>query len=284
MAEEDFEGIIITLQAKGIKGGRDMTIHEFGKENRETIVLIHPSVVMWDYFEYVIPLLEKRYHLIIPALPGYDPDKKSDFTSVEKIAEDLTSWLEKRHLTKIHCIYGCSMGGAVVIRTLLDRRLEIRRAIIDGGITPYQLPWILTRMIAVKDFLLVSMGKIGGIRLLEKAFATDELSEEDIKYEANVLSMISYRTIWNTFDSCNNYRMPKHPQTNCRQLEYWYSDGEVKERRGDIGYMKKVFPRTEFRLIRNAGHGGLAPFQPERLARGLMELMESKTQKSKIES
>lgn len=261
-----------------------MTIHEFGKENRETIVLIHPSVVMWDYFEYVIPLLEKRYHLIIPALPGYDPDKKSDFTSVEKIAEDLTSWLEKRHLTKIHCIYGCSMGGAVVIRTLLDRRLEIRRAIIDGGITPYQLPWILTRMIAVKDFLLVSMGKIGGIRLLEKAFATDELSEEDIKYEANVLSMISYRTIWNTFDSCNNYRMPKHPQTNCRQLEYWYSDGEAKERRGDIGYMKKVFPQTEFRLIRNAGHGGLAPFQPERLARGLMEPMESKTQKSKIES
>lgn len=93
--------------------------------------------------------------------------------------------------------------------------------------------------------MLVSMGKIGGIRLLEKAFATDELSEEDIKYEANVLSMISYRTIWNTFDSCNNYRMPKHPQTNCEQL---------------------------------------APFQPERLARGLMEPMESKTQKSKIES
>ena len=233
MAKEDIEGIIITLQAKGIKGGRNMTIHEFGKENRETIVLIH--------------------------------------TSVEKIAEDLTSWLEKRHLIKIHCIYGCSMGGAVVIRTLLDRRLEIRRAIIDGGITPYQLPWILTRMIAVKDFLLVSMGKIGGIRLLEKAFATDELSEEDIKYEANVLSMISYRTIWNTFDSCNNYRMPKHPQTNCRQLEYWYSDGEAKERRGDIGYMKKVFPQTEFRLIRNAGHGGLAPFQPERLARGLTQ-------------
>ena len=24
-----------------------MTIHEFGKENRETILLIHPSVVRW---------------------------------------------------------------------------------------------------------------------------------------------------------------------------------------------------------------------------------------------
>lgn len=56
----------------------EMTIHEFGKENERTIVLIYPSVVMWDYFEYVIPLMEKEYHLVIPALPGYDPDEKSD--------------------------------------------------------------------------------------------------------------------------------------------------------------------------------------------------------------
>ena len=45
-----------------------MTIHEFGKENKETIILIHPSVVKWDYFENVIPLLEKNYHLLVPAL------------------------------------------------------------------------------------------------------------------------------------------------------------------------------------------------------------------------
>ena len=40
-----------------------MTIHEFGEENREVIVLLHPSMVMWDYFEYVIPLMQERYHL-----------------------------------------------------------------------------------------------------------------------------------------------------------------------------------------------------------------------------
>ena len=71
-----------------------MTIHEFGKENEKVVVLIHPSIVMWDYFEYVIPLLEKNYHLIIPALPGYDPDKKGNFTSVEAIARKLERWLE----------------------------------------------------------------------------------------------------------------------------------------------------------------------------------------------
>ena len=34
-----------------------MTIHEFGKEHQTAVVLIHPSVVMWDSFECVVPLL-----------------------------------------------------------------------------------------------------------------------------------------------------------------------------------------------------------------------------------
>ena len=124
-----------------------MRIHEFGQKNEKVIVLIHPSVVMWDYFEYVIPLLEKKYHLIIPALPGYDPDMKS-------------------------------------------------------------------------DFLLIYTGKLGGTKLLEKAFSTDELSGEDVQYTAKVLKMIRIRTIWRTFESCNNFSMPDSFNIDCRHIEY----------------------------------------------------------------
>ena len=37
-----------------------MNIHEISKENNEIILLIHPSVVKWDYFENVIPLLQEN--------------------------------------------------------------------------------------------------------------------------------------------------------------------------------------------------------------------------------
>ncbi len=59
-----------------------MTIHEFGQSHDEVVVLVHPSVVMWDYFEYVIPLMQEHYHLIIPALPGYDTESGSDLLPV----------------------------------------------------------------------------------------------------------------------------------------------------------------------------------------------------------
>lgn len=251
-----------------------MTIHEFGKENKQIILLVHPSIVMWDYFEYVIPLMEKQYHLIIPALPGYDPEEKNDFTSVEEISVVLEDWLIDHDFRKITCLYGCSMGGSIVTRILADNRLSIQSAVIDGGITPYQLPWIITRFIAIKDFLLIYTGKVGGAKLLEKAFSTDELSEEDVLYAAKVLKMISARTIWRTFESCNNYSMPEDIHTDCRHIEYWIAEKEVKDRKEDVKYIKKHFPHTIFRKIKNVGHGGLAPFNPELFVRGIERACE----------
>ena len=254
-----------------------MTIHEFGTDNDKVIVLIHPAVVMWDYYEYVIPLLEECYHVIVPALPGYDTEADGDFTSVEQIATELEDWLISKGLSRVTCIYGCSMGGAIVIRMLADNRLQIENAVLDGAITPYQLPWIATRFIAAKDYLMIWMGKKGGIKTLEKAFSTDEYSQEDLKYIEQVLSRMSSKTIWRTFESANNYKMPEKVETDCRKIEYWYADAEEKDRAWDIKYVKKMFPEAVFRKIENVGHGGLAPLQPERLVRGLEELISRET-------
>lgn len=243
-----------------------MTIHEFGKENQTVVVMIHPSVVMWDYFEYVIPLLRERFHLVVPALPGYDRDLQGDFTSVEEIAAELADWMLAHGMTEIGCLYGCSMGGSVAARFLADNRVRVHGAVMDGGITPYQLPWLVTRGIALRDFLMVYMGKLGGIRLLEKAFATDEYSREDLEYISSVLNHMSPKTIWRTFESCNNYSMPEVISTDCARLEYWYAQAEKKERKWDIAYMEKHFPQAVFKEFKGIGHGGLAALKPELLA------------------
>ena len=110
-----------------------MTIHEFGKEKEKVILLIHPSVVKWDYFEYVIPLLEKDYRLIVPALPGYDFDEKSDFTSVEQIATDLVNWLVKNNIHHLYAAYGCSMGGSIALLVSLQKQVAVDHCLMDNG-------------------------------------------------------------------------------------------------------------------------------------------------------
>ncbi|MDO5733460.1 MAG: alpha/beta hydrolase, partial [Eubacteriales bacterium] len=206
-----------------------MTLHKFGVPDKSLIVLIHPSVVYWDYFEYVIPLLEKDFQVIVPALPGYDTERSElDFSSIEAIASELADQLKSEGHSKIHCLFGCCMGGSIVMRMLADQKIDIEHAIIDAGITPYPYPWLLTRLIAVKDYLLISFGKYAGFRLLEKAFSTDNYSDEDLRYIADVLKFMSRKTIWRTFESCNNYSMPKeslHPSTD---IHYWYTKAEAK--------------------------------------------------------
>lgn len=95
-------------------------MHEYGKEHQKRILLIHPSVVMWDYFEYVIPLMKDEFHLIIPALSGYDPNQKGNFTSIEQIAQELENWLIERRLDDVDCVYGCSMGGPIILKMLAN--------------------------------------------------------------------------------------------------------------------------------------------------------------------
>ena len=240
-----------------------MNIHEFGKENNEIILLIHPSVVKWDYFENVISLLQEKYHLLIQALPGYDFENDSDFTSVEQIASELNDWLSTRGYRNLYAVYGCSMGGSIALMVTLEQRIKINHCIMDGGITPYQLPWFVTRFIALKDYLMMMLGRVGGISLLEKAFATDEYSKEDLQYVVDVLRHCSRKTLWRTFDSCNNYRVPEPVSDINTQIHYWCAKNEEKERKQDIAYMKRKFPQTEFTKLPDLGHGGLVLLKPE---------------------
>jgi pimeloyl-ACP methyl ester carboxylesterase len=120
-----------------------MRIYEYGKENPECILLIHPSLVMWDYFENVIPLLEKNYHLLIPALPGYDLEDRSEFSSVEKSASELADDLLQKGVREVKALYGCSMGGSVALRMAVDGKLKAQSRIMSW--TEGSLPNARTR-------------------------------------------------------------------------------------------------------------------------------------------
>ena len=154
-----------------------MRIYEYGKENPDRILLIHPSLVTWDYFENVVPLLEKQFHLLIPALPGYDLQDNSEFRSVEETASELADALLQKGIRQVKTVYGCSMGGSIALRMAADGKLKTENTILDGGITPYQLPWILTRFIALRDFGMMALGKLGGEKVIVKAFSSSQFSE-----------------------------------------------------------------------------------------------------------
>lgn len=252
-----------------------MTFYEYGKENEKTLLLVHASAVMWDSFSEVIPLLEKEFHLVIPALPGYDENNpEEDFTSVEDIAERIEEWFAREGIQSVYGVYGLSMGGAVVIRLLANQRIHFSKVIIDAGITPYQLPWLVTRFIALKDFLTMEIGKHMSPRTMAKMFSSTDYSMEDLEYAHKVLNFTSAKTLWNTFDSCNNYGMPKKSVVTEAEVYYWYGEKEKRARKKDLKYVKEHIQGIKFHKIPNMDHGDFLFFHPEEFSELLIKFLK----------
>lgn len=121
----------------------------------------------------------------------------------------------------------------------------------------------MTRFIALKDYLMMMIGRAGGVGLLKKAFATDDYTKEDLQYVPDVLKHCSRKTLWRTFDSCNNYKVPEPVPQIDTKLHYWYTKDEEKERKKDIEYVKRQFPQTEFEVLPKLGHAGLVLLKSE---------------------
>ncbi len=254
-----------------------MNIHEFGKENKKTVVLIHPLGVWWDVFSEVIDLLKKDSHLIIPAIPGHDPDDPGcEFSSIEEIASDIGKYLDEKCEGHVDCLYGCSMGGACVIRMLAEGKIRVDHAIIDGGITPYRLPKPITYLIGIRDYCMVQMGRHMSLNLLKSVFDPEKYSDDDLGYIKKVLSSMSSATIWRGFYSTNNYSMPDVIKEPDSQIQYWYGEKEKKARKWDIAFVEKVFPKTEFIELPGQDHAEFFSLHPQEFADRLKEATEKR--------
>lgn len=226
-----------------------MRFLDFGKEHTRVLLFFHASCMTWDFLADSIATLAKARHVIVPVLPGYDPDCGGDYTSIEEIAAETAAYLESCGLEEIDTVYGVSMGGSIVIRLLADGRLRIRHAVIDAGITPHTSP--AAYLYAVRDF--------GFMMALKHSMTVLTLFVPERKYGASrimrlctVMKHTSLRTVWNNFLSCNAYSLPQTPAVTDAVIEYWYGSREALRCARDRRFVRRYFPAVTERKFPDA--------------------------------
>jgi hypothetical protein len=147
--------------------------------------------------------------------------------------------------------YGGTLAAQWRLYLFETANTPIQKAIVDGGITPYQLPYMpnTLRLILLRDLLT---------RFWLQASASDRkmLHESDWGKDAAAVGLtmekmapflcgLSSKTIRNSFDSANNYKLPVPVPSTKPEIQYWYGALEEKDRNWDIKYMKKNFPQAE---------------------------------------
>lgn len=148
-----------------------MNIIEYGKENQQTIMLLHGGGLSWWNYKEAAELLKDRYHVILPILDGHAGSSRN-FTSIEDNAEALLHYIDEHCGGHIFLIGGLSLGGQVLVEMLAQRPSFCEYAIIESACV---IPSRLTNAL-IKPMFDMSFGLIK-----KKWFAKLQFKSQKIK-------------------------------------------------------------------------------------------------------
>ena len=116
-----------------------MKYFEFGRENRELMVMLHGGGVSYRGELPAAEEMAKGYHVVLAAYDGFNPDEpETEFKSPMDEARRLGDYITERYGGKIDILYGISYGCRVLMEVLADPRLTITTTIADGmGLRDY---------------------------------------------------------------------------------------------------------------------------------------------------
>ena len=109
-----------------------MNVIEYGKQNKDTVLLLHGGGLSWWNYREVAKLLEKDYHVILPVLDGH-ADSDTAFTAIEDHATRLISYIDTHFGGQVTAMGGLSLGGQVVLETLAQRPDICRYALVESA-------------------------------------------------------------------------------------------------------------------------------------------------------
>ena len=110
-----------------------MTVVEFGKQNNDTVLLLHGGGLSWWNYREVAKLLEEDYHVILPVLDGH-ADSGVAFTTIENNAARLISYIDTHFGGQIAVLGGLSLGGQIALEMLSQRPDICRYALIESAL------------------------------------------------------------------------------------------------------------------------------------------------------
>ena len=110
-----------------------MRFIEYGKENKDVIMLLHGGGLSWWNYREVAELLQTDFRVILPILDGHS-GSDSDFTTIEDNADRIISFIDENFGGSVLFLGGLSLGGQVLLEILSRRKDICRFAIVESAL------------------------------------------------------------------------------------------------------------------------------------------------------
>ena len=197
-----------------------MEILEFGNKSEDIIVLIHgfesPYQIWYDYIEHY----QNDYHIIVPILPGHNPNKKEEFVSFDLCARELEDFIIDKYGNHVYAIYGMSMGGVLAANIWQNGRLHIDKIIMESS-PLLTLPRPMISIMTKQYLSLTHKVQEEDSDVLKKAVGT-MVKKDELKDFIQLLDNISDKTIINYLKQTGEFSIPENMENDKTEIYYYY--------------------------------------------------------------
>ncbi len=234
-----------------------MIVKEFGKQNKDIIILLHGGGLSWWNYKEVANLLEEDYHIILPILDGHSGSDK-DFTTIEENASEIIAYIDNNCNGKVKLIGGLSLGGQILLDILSKRGDICEYAIIESALV---YPMKITNKLITTSINL-SYKLISKRWFSKLQFKSLKIDSRLFNYYYNDSKKIKKENMISFMKSNTNYSLKKLKNINCKSLVLVGS----KERNIMIKSAKKIhkeLPNSELKILYGYFHGDLSINHPK---------------------
>ena len=125
-----------------------MIFQEYGSDQNDTILLLHGGGLSWWNYREEAEILQGEYHIILPILDGHAGSDRP-FTTIEKNAEEIISFIDEELSGSVLLIGGLSLGGQVLLEMLSSHKNLCSYALVESAAV---IPSKLTNMLIALSF------------------------------------------------------------------------------------------------------------------------------------
>lgn len=109
-----------------------MQVVEYGKENLQTVMLLHGGGLSWWNYRKSAELLSETHHVLLPVLDGHAGSDR-DFIGVAENAEEIIKYIDEHCGGSVLLMGGVSLGAQILLEILARRKDVCRYAVIESA-------------------------------------------------------------------------------------------------------------------------------------------------------
>lgn len=238
-----------------------MRFHNYGNDTNPIIIMLTSSFCPAESLEYLYSDLAQDYFVIVPEYNGHYEGSK-DFTTRNKEASEIVSYLSSHNVSNICLIYGQSMGaeiGMELISQLLRHRINIESAFFDGG-TFLKQPKLYKAIMTYRQKSMVSKMKNQSVDEVVNWRCVDQFKKDDTEIMRPIIEkmvqtapIITEESIKNETEARYTFNFPPLPEEVQENIFFVFAEKE-RNFKSCFKHLIEAYPMANFKTLSGQGH------------------------------